>query len=237
MFLSDPEHTPYDVKFTLRGFPVRIHPFFWIMMLFIGAGVGGAQALILWVLAAVVSILLHELGHALAFRLFGIHSSITLYAFGGVTVPAPSYGTRRLRPQDDILISVAGVAFQYALAFLIVLAYAVKNGVSVPEQFMSGAFSGFGMYPDLFLFLLFYISFFWATLNIMPIYPLDGGHISQKILSWLSPRWGMVMTLYLSILFALGLGAYFFFQGSYFGAILFGSLAYSNMQMLSPRNY
>ena len=52
----EPQPTRYDLNFHLFGFPVRIHPFFWLLTVFLGANFGG-PALVLWVLAVTFSIL------------------------------------------------------------------------------------------------------------------------------------------------------------------------------------
>ena len=252
MFLSDPEHTPYDVKFTLFGFPVRIHPFFWVIAVILSQNAGGPQEMILWILAIVVSLLVHELGHACAFKLYGIYSYITLFTFGGVCVPTPSYGGYRLRTRDDVLISFAGVGFQLILIFLITCLYAVRNSAGIPISFtpeylwqllwpINGAssemFWGFGRFPDMFLRILYFINILWITINIIPVFPLDGGQIVRKILMRFLPHRGFFITLVISIVCAGALAIHFVNQGNWWNAILFGMLAYSNIQMLSPREY
>src|SRR5207248_2880544 len=68
----EPERTAYDVNFRLFRFPVRIHPWFWIATLVLSASAWdlGLLFVISWVVVVFVSILVHELGHALAFRAF-----------------------------------------------------------------------------------------------------------------------------------------------------------------------
>ncbi len=100
MFLQQPAESPYDLRFQLFGFPVRIAWGFWVASIIFGFElVRGIEAyfgpdspgrlplLILWAFCLLVSILVHELGHALAFRQNGIESSIVLYHFGGLAIP------------------------------------------------------------------------------------------------------------------------------------------------------
>ncbi|MDO4551702.1 MAG: hypothetical protein Q4C96_10685 [Planctomycetia bacterium] len=244
MFLADPEHTPYDVRFQIFGIPVRIHPFFWLMMLFLGGGVGPAQFLILFIVAAFLSLMVHELGHALAMKRYGIYSSITLYAFGGMTIPFRMHYPSQIGARDRAFISFAGAGAQYILAFFIALLYAlmfpgeVSFGLSWNYfwQFLAGpASGGFGFYVDLLFYFLFRVSIIWSTLNLLPILPLDGGNILKEFLVWLFPRQGMVYTVVLSIFCAVFLAVLAFKYGMYFAGIFLLVIAYSNYQILSPR--
>ena len=73
MFLSEPGRTAYDMQFSFFGFPVRVHPAFFIMPVLLGRGlispeVNTGVGLILVMGMFFVSILIHELWHAIAFR-------------------------------------------------------------------------------------------------------------------------------------------------------------------------
>src|SRR5262245_47892464 len=74
------------LRFKLGPIPVVIEPWFWAMARMMGGGFRGPEIL-LWVLVVFVSILVHELGHALATRLFGGKAWIRLHSFGGLTYP------------------------------------------------------------------------------------------------------------------------------------------------------
>mgnify|MGYP000965581192 FL=1 len=92
MFLSEPGRTGYDLNFSCFGFPVRVHPAFFIMPLLLGNGLitpAVNQGVGLLVVTGIffVSILIHEIGHAVAFRYFGIPSRIVLYWMGGLAIP------------------------------------------------------------------------------------------------------------------------------------------------------
>jgi stage IV sporulation protein FB len=82
----DHQPTSFDVTFRLGRFPVRVHPLFWLSMALIGLPWFDRSLLLglLWVACGFVSILVHELGHALAIRHYGSPASIQLIAFGGL---------------------------------------------------------------------------------------------------------------------------------------------------------
>ena len=69
MFL-EPNRTPYDLAFRLFGFRVRVHPLFWLGTAIFGGNLlqppGGIEYLLVWIVVVLVSILVHELGHAAA---------------------------------------------------------------------------------------------------------------------------------------------------------------------------
>src|SRR3954464_14722355 len=91
--------------FTWAGIPGRVEPVFFVIIVILGFNPNDPRPILLvsWVAIAFVSILLHELGHAIAFRLFGINPSITLYGMGGLTS-----GQGRLTPVESIAVSLAG---------------------------------------------------------------------------------------------------------------------------------
>ena len=121
--LQAPRETEYDLNFHFLGFAVRISWTFWLGALFIGFHLvqsmdnvfgplspGRAALFLLWTGCVFVSILIHELGHALAFRQFGIHSSIVLYHFGGLAIPTGSFlpsSSGRLTLKQDIWVTFA----------------------------------------------------------------------------------------------------------------------------------
>src|SRR5512143_986284 len=109
MFLFQaPAPTRYDLRFTLGGIPIRVHPLFWIIALLFGLADSNLVHLVLWIVIVFVSILIHELGHALVMRLYGQPCFIVLHAAGGLTVPEDRWwGNRRanvlLGPRQEIL--------------------------------------------------------------------------------------------------------------------------------------
>ena len=93
------------IRFSLFGIPVAIEPFFWITLVILGGASGADNAaeilnIGLFVIAGFISILVHELGHALTARSFGAHSRITLQAFGGYA--AYTGGPDPLAPPVDL---------------------------------------------------------------------------------------------------------------------------------------
>ncbi|MEI7781482.1 MAG: site-2 protease family protein, partial [Planctomycetota bacterium] len=141
MFLAEPQPTPADLRFPVRGIPVRVSAWFWVAAALLGWNVcqGLAEGdqrellryLAAWVGVVFASILVHEMGHALAYRMFGQSAHIVLYHFGGLAIP-DQWGRRGARrPIERLIVSAAGPLAQLALAASIV-AVLKAGGYRVP---------------------------------------------------------------------------------------------------------
>ncbi|HYH69138.1 MAG TPA: site-2 protease family protein, partial [Urbifossiella sp.] len=115
MLFAEPERTAYDLNFRLFRFPVRVHPWFWLVTLIFGSNrfhPDHPGFILAWIAVVFVSILVHELGHALAFRAFGVGSHVVLHSFGGLAVPWDNLRGRGQR----IVVALAGPAAGFLLA-------------------------------------------------------------------------------------------------------------------------
>jgi Zn-dependent protease len=80
---------------------------------------------------------------------------------------------------------------------------------------------------------LLWINIWWGILNLLPIYPLDGGRIARELFTLRGDvRTGIVRSLQLSIAVAVGVGVYGLLQNSLFTLLMFGYLAYLNYQSI-----
>ena len=80
---------------------------------------------------------------------------------------------------------------------------------------------------------LLWVNIFWGLLNLLPVFPLDGGQIARELLTRCDPAGGTVASLWLSFATAIILAVCgFIFLQSFLMAILFGSLAYSSYMAL-----
>lgn len=242
MFLSEPPETNYDLRFSLAGFPVRVHPFFWLAAILLGSGgARGDEAgalLLVWVGVLFGSILVHEMGHALAFRWYGASARIVMYIFGGLAIPDVSRNPwsrpPRLTAGAHMIVSLAGPVAGFVLAaFVVAIVQALGGAVEITPH----AFPGWqvlrapaGNYLVWFAFRqLLWVNVLWGVVNLLPIFPLDGGQITHAYLTTVDPRDGHFKSLQLSFGAALvvAIGGYLATH-DLFVALLFGSLAYSN---------
>ena len=248
MFLfQPPPPTQYDLRFSIAGIPVRVHPLFWLIALLFGAS-GDLIQLPIWVFVVFVSILIHELGHALAMRRYGQPSRIILHFAGGLTVPEPvAWGSRwanvALRSNQEIFISLAGPVAGFLLAVLVAVGATIVGG-SIITNWLFGviplpvaALLPFGgRVLSLLVTMLLWVNVFWGLINLVPVYPLDGGNVSRHLLLRADPIDGVRKSLWVSVI-AGGLVALIglLVLRSIFMAFLFGLLAFQSYQSLQRR--
>src|ERR1700682_5371657 len=124
---SEPAPTRFELNFRLFGVHVRVHPMHWVFSAILGYGAcRGMGELLIWVICVFLSILLHEMGHLMAMRLFGSDGHIVLYSVGGLAVPYHHLSSRWQR----IAVSFAGPLAQLILygAIKAFLAWVVWKG-------------------------------------------------------------------------------------------------------------
>lgn len=192
--------------FAVLGIPVRIGLGFWLVAVLFGFNqkrtlIENVRAAL--VLAAIffVSILVHELGHALVARRYGARPSILLHAFGGLTTYAAE-GLVMTRGRR-ILISLAGPFAGFVLGGL---TWVVA--------------SRFHLTPGAKLFVerMLWVNVGWGIINLLPILPLDGGNV---LAAALGPK-RVFATAIVSAVFALAMAGFGFWLGNVFMVVLFG---------------
>jgi Zn-dependent protease len=249
VLFAEPPRTPYDLHFSVAGIPVRVHPLFWLVAVLLGASGGtNAVGLLTWVAVVFVSIIVHEMGHAVVQRYYGWQPSIILYHLGGLatynTGFTSSHGSYRRAgntPQGQIIISIAGPAAGFLLAGTIIAAlfasghyidwYGVRLGTGQPLP--AGSVDGGWNPMFLLVWDLLFVNIFWGLINLFPVYPLDGGKISREVFMVTSRSDGMRQSLILSIITAAGLALVGLVRlNQPFLALLFGFLAYDSYRML-----
>ena len=101
--------------FRIFGIPVRVEPFFVVVAALFGIRLEPLWVVFAWVVIVFVSVLVHELGHAVTYRALGQRSAIVLHGFGGFTVPAGG-GRRVLSKGRSVLVRVSVAVAQLPLA-------------------------------------------------------------------------------------------------------------------------
>jgi Zn-dependent protease len=85
---------------------------------------------------------------------------------------------------------------------------------------------------------LLQVNIMWGIINLLPVFPLDGGQIARELLNIQNPRNGTVMALQLSAGTAVLVAAYALLNERIYLALLFGYLAYANFQSIQfTRNH
>lgn len=138
-----------------------------------------------WTVLILLSVLVHELGHALAARTFGYSPSIHLVGMGGLTQPNAPEEIPWLR---DVALTLAGPAFGLSLTLLC-------GGLWATMQ-MTGAHHA----PTEYLLSnLALVNGFWTFLNLVPVMPLDGGHLAAVLLVHFFQRSGFLIAQLLAL--------------------------------------
>ncbi|QDU54699.1 site-2 protease family protein [Aeoliella mucimassa] len=249
--LNEPPPSPADLHFRIAGIPVRIHPFFWLVGLFLGLGGNNRDPLfaVSWIVVLFVSILIHELGHAFMQRRFGGWPRIVLHGFGGLAI----CGDCDRSPRSQILISFAGPVAGFLFAAVVIGFVLLMSPAVAFVPLWQATPAGFGetMYPSwlvvgyfwfrpfgssgvmVAVFQLLQINIVWGLVNLLPIYPLDGGQIAREVLTLgRNTQYGLELSMKISIGAAIAMavvGLAFFH--SFFIAVMFGFLAYNNFQL------
>lgn len=180
-------------KFHIADIPVTVDPSFFLVIGIFGVMSPGITAFVIWMVLVTVSVLIHELGHAVAFRAYGSDAAIQLHGLGGITTG------RRLPPARSLVVSLAG-----PLAGLIIL--------GLPAVWLSSSGLVNGPTWELVLTYGIFINVFWSLVNLLPVLPLDGGNVVHSLLSLATGHDAERGTRYISIgvaAFGGGLGLLF----------------------------
>lgn len=209
---------------TIQGrIPIFISPFFWFLILMLGwlnSGTIGGTAI--WGVVIFVSVLVHEYGHALTALLFGQEAEISLVGMGGLTKrEGPKLGRWK-----EFLIVLNGPLAGFALFFL---SYFLLTIVPRNQTVLIYA-----------LDVALNVNLFWTILNLMPVFPLDGGHLMKILLERVFGIRGIQLAFILSMALAVILGIYFFLiqqllMGALFFMLAFESYrAWADVKSLAP---
>ncbi|MFH1299759.1 MAG: site-2 protease family protein [Planctomycetota bacterium] len=221
--------TEFDLRFSLFGIPVRVHPLFWAVSAFMGWYPDDLKFTLIWIACVFVSILVHELGHAVMAKHFGWPPEIVLYHFGGLAMFQPYSG---MTTQRSIIVSAAGPLAGFGLygGVFFFKYLSVRYGLwdNLSHQALT--------YVSLAFHDLLYINWFWGLINLAPVLPLDGGHICEDICKAVKRYRGDILAMQISMVVAGGLALYFFQQQMRFAGIMFALFAFSNFQSYQQRN-
>lgn len=202
-------------QFRLFNFPVRVHFSFFLIAVFLGLGIRDIFLLLIWVAIVFISILLHELGHAVVSEYYGRSPSIELRWSGGLTI---SSRFSLLSYPKEIFISFAGPLAGFIMGGLIY-----------------GLLQLFGPVTNSYLAFItsqmLWVNIGWGIFNLIPIYPMDGGSIMRNLYHWLRNPYDDRTPYKISIVFGiLAIIAVLILLGGggLYIALLFGLLTYRN---------
>ena len=164
------------------GIEVRIHVTFLLFLAWIWfssyelEGSSGAVKGVLFILILFACVLLHEFGHALAARAFGIRTpDITLYAIGGVArlnrIPD--------KPWQELIVAIAGPLVNVVIAAVLIFGIHVTAGLQQVEHLESPRIEMLAKVASLNVMLVLF--------NLIPAFPMDGGRVLRALLAMTMP--------------------------------------------------
>jgi stage IV sporulation protein FB len=178
------------LSFKLGPFPVMVYPWFFLSAVLLGGDYGFGWKMLAWIFVVFLSVLIHELGHALVGRAFGGHPQIHLQAFGGVTFPQFE---KQPGPGKQFVLSVAGPIFGLLLG---VGAWALVH------TFPPGA----GSQTEWTMQQFMWVSVVWAIFNLLPILPLDGGQMMLAVIEGVRRKPSIGLASWISVVLSVVVG-------------------------------
>ena len=171
----------------IAGIGIFVHWTFSLLILFIilinyQSGQNSTQIVwsVVFILSIFVTVVMHELGHALAAKRYHIITKdITLLPIGGLArlekIPE--------KPIEELIVAVAGPAVNITLAFITGIFITIPTtSVQLIEELSNG------VYANNFFLNFFLVNFWLALFNLLPAFPMDGGRILRALLSFRMPR-------------------------------------------------
>lgn len=254
------------MNFTLFRIPILVDPFFWLTTFVLGGGLGALSAVdkqvaflgvAVWMVVAFISILIHELGHALTSRhIGGATVWIRLTAFCGLAYsqggkmtrnqrafmafmgPAAGFGLLILTFIVAIFLLGPGLSWDiFITANLAPLSPLLKPlGLSLPyvdtEVLASFIYSPENTLKFKIFYSFFMFNFFWGLVNLLPVLPLDGGHILNEYMK--SPKkMHLISALTAVAVCILGIAV----MRNMLMAVFFGMFAYQNFTAFQESKY
>jgi Zn-dependent protease len=216
---------------TAFSIPIYLHWTFFLLpgIVYLQAGQSETQLLLALTMIPLIftCVVLHEYGHALTARWFGIGTQdITLYPIGGVA------RLKRMseKPLEEMIIAVAGPAVNVVIAALLFciwlpLAFILQNAM-------------FESFAGLILTWVLWGNVLMVLFNMLPVFPMDGGRVLRAILSsWLGNLQGTQIAVGVGVVMAVLMGAAGLALGHQMLAVLAAFVVFAGLQELAMARY
>lgn len=160
--------------------PIRLHFTFILLFIFlVFAGIGERQSAlfnVLYMAALFASVILHELGHALVGKLYGVRTlEIVMFPIGGV-----ARLERSPKPREEIWIALAGPMVNLLIALALFGALIWGDALTPLEELAQPSDANL-------LERIAAVNLILAAFNLLPAFPMDGGRILRGVLALRRP--------------------------------------------------
>jgi len=169
------------------GIEVYIHWTFWILIVWVllmhvaSGGIGQGAWGIAFILSLFLCVVIHEFGHALTARRFGIVThDITLYPIGGIA----SLEGMPEKPAQELIVAIVGPFVNLGIA-AVLLVLLIATG-RMPSANALENVTDIVQLP--FLYSLLFANLTLAIFNLIPAFPMDGGRALRALLSFWMDR-------------------------------------------------
>lgn len=164
----------------IAGIDVQIHwtfplLIFWIVYNNVKAGLDTTQIIwsVLFILSLFACVTLHEFGHAMAARRYGIKTKdITLYPIGGVA----RLEKMPEKPAQELVVALAGPSVNFIIVLLL-------SPIMINADYTTGETSALIIHATNFLPMLGMLNLTLAVFNLIPAFPMDGGRVLRALLA------------------------------------------------------
>jgi Zn-dependent protease/CBS domain-containing protein len=164
--------------FTLAGTEVRVHVTFFLLLLFVasqsflnGQGLPAALETTLFIITMFACVVLHEFGHVMAARGYGIRTpDITLLPIGGVA----RLERMPRKPSEELVVAISGPLVNVIIATIIYLGLDLRAVLHPGYDFLQAG----NFFQKLMVWNVFMVVF-----NLIPAFPMDGGRILRAVLA------------------------------------------------------
>jgi Zn-dependent protease len=165
--------------FRVFGIQLAVHASFVLLLAYAaiegwsdGGGWLGMLASVLLTVLFFVCVVLHELGHSLTARRYGVQvPRILLMPIGGMA----EFDRIPRQPRAELLITIAGPAVNFAIFGLLAVLVGLPHGMPFHPQ-IDDTLKGLGQ-------VLLYWNVVMGTFNLLPVFPMDGGRIFRALLA------------------------------------------------------
>ncbi len=164
--------------FTVAGTEVRVHVTFFLLLLFVasqsylsGQGVTAALEATLFITTMFACVVLHEFGHVVAARGYGIRTpDITLLPIGGVA----RLERMPRKPSEELVVAISGPLVNVIIAATIYLGFGLRAVIHPGYDFLQTG----NFFEKLMVWNIFMVAF-----NLIPAFPMDGGRVLRAVLA------------------------------------------------------